>query len=104
MRAFKTIERADVALLLIDAVDGITAQDEHVAGYILEANKSAVLVVNKWDTVESAEKVERIAKPVKGMGLLTEKMQSFIVEAQRRFNLHVVRADPVCVRQDGLPL
>jgi GTP-binding protein len=86
LRAFKTIERADVALLLIDAVDGITAQDEHVAGYILEANKSAVLVVNKWDTVESAEKVARVAKPVKGMGLLTEKMQIFITEAQRRFN------------------
>lgn len=86
LRAFKAIERADVALLLIDAVDGITAQDEHVAGYILEANKSAVLVVNKWDTVESAEKVERIAKPVKGMGLLTEKMEAFISIAQERFN------------------
>jgi GTPase len=86
LRAFKAIERADVALLLIDAVDGITAQDEHVAGYILEANKSAVLVVNKWDTVESAEKVERVAKPVKGLGLLTEKMQAFMQVAQQRFN------------------
>jgi GTPase len=86
LRAFKAIDRADVALLLIDAVDGITAQDEHVAGYILDANKSAVLVVNKWDTVESAEKVERTAKPVKGLGLLTEKMQVFMQTAQERFN------------------
>ncbi|HEY3290750.1 MAG TPA: ribosome biogenesis GTPase Der [Anaerolineae bacterium] len=86
LRAFKAIERADIALLLIDAIDGITAQDEHVAGYILDANKSAILVVNKWDTVESADKIERIAKPVKGLGLLTEKMQIFMGVAQRRFN------------------
>jgi GTP-binding protein len=86
LRAFKAIERSDVALLLIDAVDGITAQDEHIAGYILEANKSAVLVVNKWDTVESAAKVERIAKPFKGLGLLTEKMQTFVETVQERFN------------------
>jgi GTP-binding protein len=86
LRAFKAIERADVALLIIDAVDGITAQDEHIAGYILDANKSAVLVVNKWDTIESEEKVERVAKPVKGLGMLTEKMQIFMGVAQRRFN------------------
>ena len=86
LRAFKAIERSDVALLLIDAVDGITAQDEHIAGYILDASKSAILVVNKWDTVESEEKVDRIARPVKGMGLLTEKMQIFMGVAQRRFN------------------
>ncbi len=86
LRALKAIERADVALLLIDAIDGITAQDEHIAGYILESRKSAVLVINKWDTVESAEKAERIAKPVKGLGLLTAKMQTFMEAAQRRFN------------------
>lgn len=86
LRALKAIERSEVALLLIDAVDGITAQDEHIAGYILDSHKSAVLVVNKWDTVESAEKVARIAKPVKGLGMLTEKMQVFMEAAQRRFN------------------
>ena len=86
LRAFRAIDRSDVSLLLIDAVDGITAQDEHVAGYVLEANKSAILVVNKWDTVESAEKVDRIAKPVEGLGLLTEKMQTFMKDAQERFN------------------
>lgn len=52
LRSMKAIERADVALLLIDAVEGITDQDAHIAGYILEANKSMVVVVNKWDAVE----------------------------------------------------
>ncbi len=52
LRALRAIDRADVVLLLIDAVEGATAQDAHIAGYILEAAKSVVVVVNKWDLVE----------------------------------------------------
>jgi GTPase len=51
LRSMRAIERADVALLLIDATSGITAQDAHIAGYILEEWKSAVVIVNKWDAV-----------------------------------------------------
>ena len=52
LRSFKAIERADVALLMIDATTGITAQDAHIAGFILEEWKSCVVLVNKWDLVE----------------------------------------------------
>lgn len=52
IRSMRAIERADVALLLIDATSGITAQDTHIAGFILEAWKSTVVLVNKWDLVE----------------------------------------------------
>lgn len=52
LRAMQAISRADVALLLIDATDGVTDQDEHIAGYVLDAYKSIVIVVNKWDAVE----------------------------------------------------
>jgi len=52
LRSFKAIERADVALLLIDALTGVTSQDAHIAGFILDAWKSCVVLVNKWDTVE----------------------------------------------------
>ena len=52
LRSFKAIERADVALLMIDATTGITAQDAHIAGFILEQWKSCVVIVNKWDAVE----------------------------------------------------
>ena len=52
IRSMRAIERADVALLMIDATSGITAQDAHIAGYILEAQKSTVVLVNKWDAVE----------------------------------------------------
>lgn len=52
IRTIKAIERADVCLLVIDAEAGITAQDAHIAGYIQDAWKSAVILVNKWDAVE----------------------------------------------------
>ena len=52
LRSFKVIERADVALLMIDATTGITAQDAHIAGFVLEEWKSCVVIVNKWDLVE----------------------------------------------------
>ena len=52
IRSMRAIERSDVSLLLVDAVSGITAQDTHIAGFILEAWKSAVVIVNKWDAIE----------------------------------------------------
>lgn len=51
VRAMRSIARADVALLMIDAVAGITAQDAHIAGYILEELKSVIVLVNKWDAI-----------------------------------------------------
>ncbi len=52
IRAMKAIGRADVALLVVDAAVGVTEQDEHIAGYIVDEYKSLVIVVNKWDAVE----------------------------------------------------
>lgn len=52
IRAIKAIDRADVALLVIDALEGVTDQDEHIAGFVLDAYKGMVIVVNKWDAVE----------------------------------------------------
>ncbi|MCL4302029.1 MAG: ribosome biogenesis GTPase Der [Anaerolineae bacterium] len=52
LRSLKAVSRADVCLLLIDATDMVTAQDAHIAGYILEEAKSVVVIVNKWDLVE----------------------------------------------------
>ncbi|MCJ7710358.1 MAG: ribosome biogenesis GTPase Der, partial [Chloroflexi bacterium] len=52
MRALKAISRADVAILLLDAQDGLTAQDAHVAGYVVEEGRGLIIAVNKWDIVE----------------------------------------------------
>jgi GTP-binding protein len=52
IRSMRAIERADVSMLILDATDPISAQDAHIAGYIIEAWKSVVVLVNKWDLVE----------------------------------------------------
>jgi GTP-binding protein len=52
MRSLKAITRADVAVLVLDAHDGLTAQDAHVAGYVIEEGRGLVIAVNKWDIVE----------------------------------------------------
>lgn len=52
LRSMRAIERADVSLLVLDATDSLSAQDAHIAGYIIEAWKSVVVIVNKWDAVE----------------------------------------------------
>ncbi|RKQ37672.1 ribosome biogenesis GTPase Der [Oceanobacillus halophilus] len=56
LRALKAIENSDVVLVLIDAETGIIEQDKKIAGYAHEAGRAVVIVVNKWDTVESNEK------------------------------------------------
>jgi GTP-binding protein len=62
----KAIEKADVAFLVIDAVAGLTAQDAHIAGYIQDAWKSAVILVNKWDAVEkNSDSMEEYTKIVR---------------------------------------
>ena len=52
LRSIAAIERCDVALLLLDANDGVTEQDTKIAGLILDAGKAAIVIVNKWDMVE----------------------------------------------------
>lgn len=56
LRALRAIERSDVVLVLIDAETGIREQDKRIAGYAHDAGRAIVIVVNKWDTVESNEK------------------------------------------------
>ncbi len=51
LRALQAINRCDVALLLVDATEFITAQDMHIAGYIIEAGKGVMLLINKWDLI-----------------------------------------------------
>jgi GTP-binding protein len=58
LRALQAINRCDVALLLIDASEFITAQDMHIAGYIIEIGKGILLLVNKWDLVPQEQRQE----------------------------------------------
>jgi GTP-binding protein len=53
--AMKSLERADVAIVVIDAQEGVTALDAHIAGYAHDAGCSIILAVNKWDALENKE-------------------------------------------------
>jgi len=56
LRTTRAIEACDVAVVLIDAVEGVTAQDQHILSDVLENRRGAVLAVNKWDLVEKTDK------------------------------------------------
>jgi GTP-binding protein len=54
-RAFKAINRADVVLMVIDALDGVTDQDQKLANRVVEEGRACIIVVNKWDAVEDKD-------------------------------------------------
>lgn len=56
VKTLQAIESANVVLLLIDATQGVTDQDAHIAGYILESGRAVVVAVNKWDAVDEYER------------------------------------------------
>lgn len=54
IRSWTAVDRADVCLIMIDAVDGVTEQDTKIAGYAHDQGKASVIVINKWDIVEKS--------------------------------------------------
>jgi GTP-binding protein len=56
IKTLQAIDRSNVAVFVIDAVDGITEHDQHVAGYILEKGRAVVVAVNKWDAATSEQR------------------------------------------------
>ena len=56
VKTLQAIESANVVLLLIDATEGVTDQDAHIAGYILESGRAVVLAVNKWDALDEYQR------------------------------------------------
>ena len=56
LRAHMAVERADVCLIVVDATEGVTEQDEKIAGIAHEAGKAVIIIVNKWDLLDSADK------------------------------------------------
>jgi GTP-binding protein len=55
MRAEEALARADIGLLVVDATEGLAAQDLHIAGYVTDAHKGLIVVANKWDLMEDTE-------------------------------------------------
>ncbi|MBD3881764.1 ribosome biogenesis GTPase Der [Phormidium tenue FACHB-886] len=81
-RSFKAIRRADVVLLVIDALDGVTEQDQKLAGRIAEDGRACVVVVNKWDAVEKdAYTIYEYDKQIKDRLHFTDWAETIYVSA-----------------------
>lgn len=69
IRTLTAVERADVCILVLDATEGITDQDEKIIGYAHELNKAIMIIVNKWDLIEKDDKTMNEFKARIGAGL-----------------------------------
>jgi len=58
IRTLRAIDRADIVLLVLDATETVTSQDTHIAGYMQQAAKGMVIIVNKWDLIENKDIAE----------------------------------------------
>jgi GTP-binding protein len=91
LRSMRSIDRADVALLLIDAVEGVTAQDLHVAGHILEAQKSVVVIINKWDAlVKDSHTMSEYARQVREELDFMDYVPVIFISAKTHQRIHQV--------------
>ena len=82
MRAERSIRECDIAVLVLDAVDGVTKQDKNIAGQIAEAARGCIVLVNKWDLASEEERKER-ADRSRGMKRKTSFREQYL-EALRK--------------------
>ncbi len=103
LRSFRAIERADVALLIIDATTGITAQDSHIAGFILEAWKSCVVLVNKWDAVPNdAQAMREQARKIHSDLNFMDYVPLLFISALTGMHIDEVLPLALCVQEERL--
>lgn len=89
MRAMKAIERADVALIVINGEEGIIEQDKHIAGYAHEAGKASIFVVNKWDAVEKDDKtMQHFTTSIRDQFLFMTYAPVVFLSAKTKLRLH----------------
>lgn len=89
MRSMQAIERADVALVVLNGEEGITEQDKHIAGYAHEAGRASIFVVNKWDAVEKDDKtMQRFTNMIRDHFLFMPYAPVTYVSAKTKQRLH----------------
>jgi len=84
VKALQAIEAANVAILLLDASTGITEQDAHVAGYVLERGRAVVLAVNKWDAADKEARSRMKSELAWKLGFLGFAETHFISAKDRK--------------------
>jgi GTP-binding protein len=91
VKTLQAIESANVVLLLLDATQGVTDQDAHIAGYILESGRAVVLAVNKWDAVDEYER-EQVQRQIESRLAFLKFAPIHLISAKKRQGLGPVWA------------
>ncbi|MBK6009109.1 ribosome biogenesis GTPase Der [Ramlibacter ginsenosidimutans] len=91
VKTLQAIESANVVLLLLDATQGVTDQDAHIAGYILESGRAVVLAINKWDAVDDYQR-ELVRRQIEQRLAFLKFADLHFISAQKRQGLGPVWA------------
>src|SRR3990167_960464 len=86
VKTLQAIESANVVLLLLDATQGVTDQDAHIAGYILESGRAVVLAINKWDAVDAYQR-EQIERQIETRLAFLKFASLHLISAKKRQGL-----------------
>jgi GTP-binding protein len=86
VKTLQAIETANVVLLLLDATQGVTDQDAHIAGYILESGRAVVLAVNKWDAIDAYQR-ELVQRSIETRLPFLKFAAMHVISAQKRQGL-----------------
>jgi GTPase len=86
VKTLQAIESANVVLLLLDATQGVTDQDAHIAGYILESGRAVVLAVNKWDAVDDYQR-EQLRRQIEARLAFLKFAELHFISAKKRQGL-----------------
>jgi GTP-binding protein len=107
VKTLQAIESAHVVLLLLDATQGVTDQDAHIAGYILESGRAVVLAINKWDAVDSYQR-EQIERQIETRLAFLKFASLHLISARKRQGLgpvwkSIVQAQASAMRKMPTP-
>ena len=91
VKTLQAIESADVVLLLLDAMQGVTDQDAHIAGYALESGRAVVLAINKWDAVDEYQR-ELVKRSIETRLAFLKFANLHLISAKKRQGLAPVWA------------
>jgi len=107
VKTLQAIESANVVLLLLDATQGVTDQDAHIAGFILEAGRAVVLAVNKWDAIDDYQR-ELVRRSIESRLAFLKFAELHFISAKKRQGLgplwgSIARAHKAAMRKMPTP-
>ena len=101
VKTLQAIESAHVVLLLLDATQGVTDQDAHIAGYILESGRAVVLAINKWDAVDAYQR-EQIERQIETRLAFLKFASLHLISAKKRQGLGPVWKSIISARASAM--